>query len=290
MKHPDPATLRLDPEPVCAQQARRFAVGALGQWGLERFDQDVALCTAELATNAMLHSRRPFTLAVRPAGKGVRIDLQDERPDRLPELFPADIDPLTSGTTGRGLRMVASMAARWGYFTTEAAKTVWVELQDGQGYEPVAPLIEVAKRAPRPDGRRLRFIGVPVKAAVASGVQIDDLVRELQMQPELLTTDESKVFYELLELSAPIRLVGRHFAFRAASEALDRFDVELVATIEEVGAVAEIGRFLDNLDGRSVVESGHVAPEVTAMRAWLSAEARAQLLEGTEPQPYAATG
>ncbi|HVA73254.1 MAG TPA: hypothetical protein VNF71_01645, partial [Acidimicrobiales bacterium] len=191
---------------------------------------------------------------------------------------------------GRGLRMVASMAARWGYFTTEAAKTVWVELQDGQGYEPVAPLIEVAKRAPRPDGRRLRFIGVPVKAAVASGVQIDDLVRELQMQPELLTTDESKVFYELLELSAPARLVGRHLAFRAASEALDRFDVELVATIEEVGAVAEIGRFLDNLDGRSVVESGHVAPEVTAMRAWLSAEARAQLLEGTEPQPYAATG
>ena len=287
MKPPDPATLRLDPEPVSAQQARRFAVGALDQWGLERFDQDVALCTAELTTNAVLHSRRPFTLAVRPAGKGVRIDLQDERPDLLPELFPTDIDPLTSGTTGRGLRMVASMAARWGYFTTEAAKTVWVELQDGQGHDPVAPMVEVAKRPPRPDGRRLRFIGVPVKAAVASGVQIDDLVRELQMQPELLTRDESNVFYELLELSAPARLVGRHLAFKAASEGLDRFDVDLVATIEEVGAVSEISRFLDDLDGRSVVEAGHVAPEVTAMRAWLSAEARAQLLDGRGPQPYA---
>src|SRR5690348_9367955 len=135
MKPSDPATLRLDPEPVCAQQARRFAVTALGQWGLERFEQDVALCTAELATNAMLHSRRPFTLAVRPAANGVRIDLQDERPDLLPALFPADIDPLASGTTGRGLRLVACMAARWGYFTTEAAKTVWVELQDGKNYE-----------------------------------------------------------------------------------------------------------------------------------------------------------
>jgi len=286
MSPPDPATLRLDPEPVCAQQARRFAVAALGQWGLERFEQDVALCTAELATNAMLHSRRPFTLAVRPAANGVRIDLQDERPDLLPELFPSDIDPLASGTTGRGLRLVACMAARWGYFTTEAAKTVWVELQDGKNYEPVAPLIEVAKRPPRRDGRRLRFIGVPVKAAIASGVQIDDLVRELQMQPELLTAEESKLFYELLELSAPARLIGRHFAFRAAAEGLDRFDVELVATIEEAGALGEIGRFLDDLDSRSVVEAGHVAPEVTAMRAWLSAEARSQLLDGREPRPY----
>lgn len=286
MKPIETATLRLDAEPVCSVQARRFAVGALSRWGLDRFDHEVALCTTELATNAMLHSRRPFTVAVRPVAEGVRIDIQDERPDLLPELLPADMDPLTSGTTGRGLRLVASLATRWGYFTTEAAKTVWVELQDGEDLTPAAPVIEVAIRPARPDGRRLRFIGLPVMAAVASGTQVDDLVRELQIQPELLTPAEIKVFYDLLERSAPARLVGRHFACRGAAEGRESFDVELVVTLDDVVAVGELRRFLEELDGRSVVEAGRVAPEVAAMRAWLSAEGQAQLLEGREPTPY----
>lgn len=286
MSPADTATLRLDAEPRCAAEARRFAVGVLGQWDLDRFGQEVALCTTELATNALLHSRGPFTVAVRPAAGGVRIDLQDERPDLLPQLFPPDMDPLASGTTGRGLRLVASLANRWGYFNTEMAKTVWVELQDDQDTKPVAPLIQVVNRPPKRDGRRLRFLGMPVKAALASGIQVDDLVRELQLQPELLTSDERAAFDELLDRSGPVRLTGRHGAFRAAAEGLDRFDLELVVTPAEVSAVAELTRFLDQLDSRAFLDSGRVSPEVTAMRAWLMAEAQAQLLNGRDPEPY----
>lgn len=282
----DTETLRLEADPACAVRARRFAVGALKRWGLDRFDQAVALCTTELATNAVLHSRRPFTVAIRPAASGVRIDLQDERPDLLPQLFPFEMDPLASGTTGRGLRVVASLAARWGFFTTEEAKTVWVELQDGEADSPAAPTIQLTERPVRQGGRPLTLIGLPVKAALASGVQVDDLVRELQLQPDLLKTEERQVFDELLEKSAPARLAGRHAAFRAAAGGLDRFDLDLLVDATEVAAVAGLGRFLDELAERADLYAGHVGPEVTRMRAWLPAEAQAQLIEGREPKPY----
>lgn len=282
------ATLRLEAEPACAARARRFAVGALGRWDLDRFDQEVALCTTELATNAVLHSRRPFTVGVRPVASGVRIDLQDERPDLLPQLLPVGLDPLASGTTGRGLRVVASLAARWGYFTTKIAKTVWVELQDDRDDSPAAPLIEVAEQPAKQDADRLRLIGLPVKAALASGVQVDDLVRELQLQPALLTTEERGVFYELLERSAPARLTGRHGAFRAAAEGLDRFDLDLLVSSGDVRAVADLGQFLDKLSARSVLDTAQVTPEVTAMRAWLMNEAKGQLVEGREPKAFGA--
>lgn len=280
------ATLRLDAEPICAVEARRFAVGTLGQWDLERFDHEVALCTTELAANAVLHSRRPFTVAVRPAADGVRIDLQDERPDLLPQVLPAGMDPLATSTTGRGLRLVASLASRWGFFTTEVAKTVWVELRDGQDLEPAAPTVEVARLPERPDGLRLQFMGLPVREAVASGIQIDDLVRQLQLQPELLSADELDRFFQLLDLSAPARLTGRQAAFRAAAGGLDRYDLELRITPAEVGAVGELGPFLEDLAGRSALDIGHVSPEVIAMRAWLSTEAQSQLVEGKPPRPY----
>lgn len=244
------------------------------------------MCASELATNAVLHSRRPFTVAVRPAASGVRIDLQDERPDLLPQVFPPDLDPLASGTTGRGLRLVASLADRWGYFTTDAAKTVWVELQDDGDDTLAAPLVELAERAPRPGGRWLRFIGVPVRAALASGVQVDDLVREVQLQPDLLSAEEREKFFGLLERSGPARLVGRHAAFGAAAGGLDRFDVELMVSPADVGAVAELTRFLEKADSRSSLELGRMSPEVIAMRAWLVAEAQAQLVDGREPERY----
>lgn len=283
------ATLRLDAEPICAVKARKFAVDTLAQWGLERFDHEVAICTTELAANAVLHSRRPFTVAVRPAAAGVRIDLQDERPGLLPQVLPQGMDPLTTSTTGRGLRLVASLASRWGFFTTEVAKTVWVELQDGHDHDPVDPTVELANRPEKRDGLRLRFLGLPVREAVASGVQIDDLVRGLQLQPELLSADERDRLFQLLDLSAPARLTGRQAAFRAAAGGLDRYDLELRVTPEEVGAVAELGPFLEDLAGMSALDGSHVAPEVTAMRAWLAAETQAQLVEGSAPKPYGPT-
>jgi hypothetical protein len=54
-----------EPHPTSAARVRHFVVDALDRWGLERLSDDAALCAAELATNAILHCRRPFTVAVR---------------------------------------------------------------------------------------------------------------------------------------------------------------------------------------------------------------------------------
>jgi hypothetical protein len=73
----------------------------------------------------------------------------------------------------------------------------------------------------------VRLVDLPVRAAVASGVQIDDLVRELQLEPERMNTADRAVFYRLLERSAAPRLIGRQEAFRAAGQGLRQYTFEL---------------------------------------------------------------
>lgn len=277
--------MRFEADAARAAAARRFVVSTLREWGLDRFEEDAALCTAELASNAVFHSRAPFTVVVRPAGDGVRVDMQDDRPDRVPELAPPVLDPLDVGTTGRGLKLVAGLAARWGFFTTEVAKTVWVELEDDRPRGQVAPVVQLARRPPHSGGRSVRLLGLPVKAAVASGVQIDDLVRELQLQPDRLTADAQKSFFELLERSAPARLAGRHAGFRAASEEMERFDLELDVSPDEVRAITELGDFLEHLGRRAVLDAGRIDPDVSDMRSWLTEEVPRQM-RGELPHPY----
>jgi hypothetical protein len=211
--------------------------------------------------------------------------VQDDRADRLPELPPAEIGPLQTGTTGRGLKLVASLAVRWGYFTTDSGKTVWAELADGASHDVLPPVVELAHRKAGGEQWLIRFLDLPVQTALASGAHVDDLVHELQLEPDRLNADDQKTFIDLLERSAPPRLAGRHAAFRAAAQGLDRFDLELNVSPEEVKAVTELGWFLEELAQRNVVEASRPDPAVEAMRAWLPKEAARQL-SGQEPAPY----
>lgn len=280
------ATARFDPEPRCAAEARRFVLDFATCHGLDRFADDAALCTSELTANAVLHSRTPFTVSVRAIITGLRIDVHDELPDRLPAEVPEEIDPLDTGTTGRGLRLVGALAARWGYFTTDVAKTVWVELADRKRDRSGEPIVELARR-PAPSGRRVRIIDLPVRAAVASGVQIDDMVRLLQLEPSNLSEEERVTFYKLLDRSAGPRLTGRHEAFRAAGALQQRCTFELFITTDEHAALVELVQFL----GQSPVcwsdELDPAGADVAAMRAWLPLEVAAQL-RGEPPTAYPA--
>ncbi|HET6965458.1 MAG TPA: ATP-binding protein [Acidimicrobiales bacterium] len=279
------ATAHFDPDPKCVSSARRLVGVSLDEWGLTRLCDEAVLCTSEMATNSVLHARTAFTLALRPIPGGLRIDVQDDRPDRLPLTLPDQLEPLSSGTTGRGLRLIAGVATRWGYYTTDLAKTVWVELTDARPTEPVDPLVELAVRPPDRDAPQFVFVDVPVSAAVASGFQVDDLVRELQLSPERLSEEEQKLFVSLLEASAPLRLMGRQEALRAAGQGRDRFTLELAVSAEEMEAVRLLTEFLGQLATGSRLEAGRVDPEVTAMRAWLFEEAVAQH-HGRAPTPF----
>jgi anti-sigma regulatory factor (Ser/Thr protein kinase) len=78
--------------------------------------RDVAiLLVSEIFSNSILHSRsgdpgETVTVAVRTGDGIVRVEVSDRAGPGTPELRPADRD----AEGGRGLHLVARLAARWG--------------------------------------------------------------------------------------------------------------------------------------------------------------------------------
>lgn len=84
------------------------------------------------ASSSSTVSRRDFRLGLKLRDDGtLRIEVTDARGDRVPCIK----DPEDSeAETGRGLRIVAAYAHRWGVDEAPAhAKTVWAELAPGRG-------------------------------------------------------------------------------------------------------------------------------------------------------------
>jgi anti-sigma regulatory factor (Ser/Thr protein kinase) len=82
------------------------------------------LLTSELAANAVVHAGSGFDLAIAETAGTVRIEVTD-RNGRMPELHPAD----QGASHGRGLQLVARLAASWGVVASTEGKTVWFELR-----------------------------------------------------------------------------------------------------------------------------------------------------------------
>jgi anti-sigma regulatory factor (Ser/Thr protein kinase) len=275
-------TLALEPERHSASAARRFVVSALDEWGRPELCEDAAVCTAELVTNAILHSRDRFTVAVRRTARGARIDVLDARPDQLPLTVPDGLDPLDLGTTGRGLMMVAALADRWGYFTTDVAKTVWVELAPSAAVaHPSGPEVELAELSPAAAAVEIALLDIPVRLAIASGVQVDELVREAQLNHTPMRAVDQTTFADLLERSVRLRLIGRQAAFQAAADGRSHYSISSTATAAEVSALAELAPFLERLTSTSRLAVTTVSDEVMAMRAWINSEVATQLAGGT---------
>ncbi|MFF3909375.1 ATP-binding protein [Streptomyces sp. NPDC001848] len=116
-----------------ARLARLLTERQLDEWGVPF--EEAAQIVAELASNAVLHGRvsgRDFRLGLQLHDDGtLRIEVTDARGDRVPRIKdPADGE----AETGRGLRIVAAYAHRWGVDGAPAnAKTVWAELTPGHG-------------------------------------------------------------------------------------------------------------------------------------------------------------
>jgi MEDS: MEthanogen/methylotroph, DcmR Sensory domain len=105
-------------------EARRFVTGTLGAWGRRALIDDGAVIATELATNAVVHARTDFTVSVsrRPDGT-IRIAVSDASPEPPRQ---RQADPFDS--SGRGLRLVATVAARWGSDSLPDGKVVWADL------------------------------------------------------------------------------------------------------------------------------------------------------------------
>ena len=113
-----------DARPESVRAARRFVVSVLRETSA---DPEVAeLLTSELATNAVVHARTGFAVRVRTADSGVRVEIVNDEPELLASLR----DPDERG--GRGLRIIESLAARWGTESDPGHKIVWFELATGR--------------------------------------------------------------------------------------------------------------------------------------------------------------
>jgi anti-sigma regulatory factor (Ser/Thr protein kinase) len=132
--------VRLAPRLSAVAAARAEVAAAIRSWCV-CVDQDVAiLLTSELVTNAVTHATahqngktagrgiagEAVLLVIAADDAGLRVDVHDGSAD-LPVLgdCPAEAD----AETGRGLLLVTSLSAEWGFYRTPGGKAVYFTLQ-----------------------------------------------------------------------------------------------------------------------------------------------------------------
>ena len=149
------ASLALPAEPASASRARRLVAEALRDVVEDDLLAAALVITSELVTNAVLHARTDFEVAVRRDDSGLRIEVQDGNP-RLPRRKRYS----DQSATGRGLVLVESLSALAGAEQNERGKVVWAVLVaappaptlvgDGRAEAVVTGVPSLAAGAPAP--------------------------------------------------------------------------------------------------------------------------------------------
>jgi anti-sigma regulatory factor (Ser/Thr protein kinase) len=113
----------LEPQPESVAVARREVRAVLDDWGADRFEWEVSQLVTELVTNVVLHARTGFDLSMELDGDRLRLEVRDASP-----LLPRPRRFSRESTTGRGMRLVETLAQSWGVQRRDGGKTVWLEL------------------------------------------------------------------------------------------------------------------------------------------------------------------
>ena len=113
----------LPPTASSVAAARRFVEEVLSAAGLEEPGWTATQLVSELATNAVIHARTEFVVEVSQTDHTVRVEVHDFSP-----AVPAQRRYGEESTTGRGLRLVDTMAGQWGVLKHGKGKTVWFEI------------------------------------------------------------------------------------------------------------------------------------------------------------------
>jgi anti-sigma regulatory factor (Ser/Thr protein kinase) len=123
-EQPSTASTQLSSEPGGVRAARRFVAGTLRGWGLDTLVELVVLLTSELVTNAVVHATgSPVRLIVVRDDLTVRVEVHDADPAQ-PRLRQGN----GGREQGRGLVLVAALAATWGVEPTGGGKAVWFQI------------------------------------------------------------------------------------------------------------------------------------------------------------------
>src|SRR3954467_8516717 len=114
--------LQLPPHPTSVAAARRFVAAGVGARGATA--EIAILLASELASNAVMHARTTFEVALHLDDEVVRVEAYDTSPTMPPvRTYAAD------SIAGRGLHMIAATSERWGFDSLPEGKVVWFELR-----------------------------------------------------------------------------------------------------------------------------------------------------------------
>ena len=115
--------LELDLDPSAVAVAREFVVRCCIEWGQREAVDPSRLVVSELVSNALKHACGPVTVVVARRLDRVVVSVEDGSQE-LVDPYPHDV--LSEG--GRGLELVAQVAAEWGAQPLEHGKRVWAEV------------------------------------------------------------------------------------------------------------------------------------------------------------------
>ncbi len=327
--HPQDGSGTVTPPPSAAVTGRgrfvhaQFAADPASVPGIRRFVRDnltprpdgtladdAELCISELAGNAALHSGSALLeVAVRVDGEGVTLTVSDEGSVPAEAVVPrlvlhddgAVVDPDAEAATGRGLGIVAALAAEWGVERTPTGTCVWARLTgDGDVHAVRPPDLAPAPAAPSaassedtlPDGwGRVLLLGCPVELSLRQDEHLDDLIRELQLlgsdRADLrLSAQVADEVRELLAGPAHARHMGRRTALEAAAAGLTSVDIDMVVPREAGQSVLRLKELVaeaDRLCEQEQLLTVASSPELRQLRAWMAHELSAQLTEGSAP-------
>ncbi|MFJ9742773.1 ATP-binding protein [Streptomyces sp. NPDC101166] len=180
--------------PAEVRLLRRATAKQLSQWGAPVAADEAELVVTELATNVVRHVGEGVsaTLILEVRGDRLRVEVHDK--SRVaPSLRAADCDQ----ECGRGLHLLASLAADWGTVLTAAGKAVWCEMPlNGRcRVERAAGALgyyQGSLRIPGPRGRDLEETAIELIAdllywSAARGHDPDDFLDRVQTHYEAQT-------------------------------------------------------------------------------------------------------
>ena len=120
------ANVELPLRPEAAAAARRIVAGVLGAWRMSDLVPDTQLVVSELVGNAYQHAPGYDTVELELLNHDDAVEIRVNDGSALrPMLRAAGHDE----ATGRGLRIVAAISARWGVADHEGGKQVWAEIR-----------------------------------------------------------------------------------------------------------------------------------------------------------------
>jgi anti-sigma regulatory factor (Ser/Thr protein kinase) len=103
--------------------ARRLLTDALQRSGHDdELLHDARLVLTELAANAVVHSRLPFSISIRSEESTLHIRVRDHS-----QVLPVMLEHSATRPSGRGLRLLTTLTSRWGVDVVPDGKVVWAE-------------------------------------------------------------------------------------------------------------------------------------------------------------------